>query len=174
MPLTCTQFPPTGRWPVRLPGLRAVAVGLAAAGAVPPSAYAINIDFAGTITDSCTLVLNANGLLQPSSDGKSLSSEFVGAQAAALLATVVGSAATVSFGAPSLLVSPVGYLATPVVQSRHSSLLAGTSNWSSTASSVLVGLPGSLFTIDARLTDAAGLPGGIYTVRTVVTCAQGN
>ena len=134
-------------------------------------AAAADVVFTGALVNSCILNVSTPGVLGPSSDGQTLSSE-TGTGVAAILAVIaVGSAPTLSFTAPALT-TPAGFSGTATTAIRYQSLSGRTQAYTTGASTMTGGTLLDTVTINSRVQSPTGFASGLYTVRTVVTCQQ--
>lgn len=139
-------------------------------------AYAVNVDFDGTVSTQCSISLSTNGTLALSSDGTVLGSEESGGIAGAVLILSIG-ANTVDVDAPSRISSdPSGYNPSgetlEVKYVGAGGLIGINQDYTSLATDFPVAnIPLSLLTIHNRLTNSNGFAAGTYTTRTVVTCS---
>ncbi|URW74760.1 hypothetical protein M9980_09250 [Sphingomonas donggukensis] len=134
-------------------------------------AAAADVVFTGALVNSCVLNVGTPGVLGPSSDGQTLSSETGTGVAAVLAVVAVGSAPTLSFSAPSLT-TPAGFSGTATTAIRYQALSGHTQAYTSGASSMSGGALLDTITVNSRVQSASGFASGLYTVRTVVTCQQ--
>lgn len=130
-----------------------------------------DVTFTGSLISSCVLNLSTPGLLSASTDGTTLSSETSGGTSALLAVVAVGTAPTVSFGAPTLN-APAGAASGSTTSIKWTTLSgknqAFTSNTSSASGLSLI----DAFTVNTRVQNSSGFASGNYTVRTTVTCQQ--
>jgi hypothetical protein len=151
-------------------GLLGVLLGLAC---VSPAA-ADNINFSGSVLDSCTLQLSTAGTLAMSQDGTTMGSEEGSGQPAHLTILSTGSH-TISVGAPNLVTSPSGYDPTSQrleVAYQGLTLLSGVSQAYTTSptSFSVAALALSTLALNNRIVNPKGFAAGSYATQTVVTC----
>lgn len=148
-----------------------VTLSLAIAATSVGTAKAADVVFTGSLINSCVLNVSTPGVLGPSSDGQTLSSE-TGTGVAAIMAVVaVGSSPTLSFSAPTLQ-TPAGFSGSATTAIRYQAISGHTQAYTTGASSMTGGSLLDTITINSRVQNAGGFASGLYTVRTTVTCQQ--
>lgn len=143
----------------------------ALAAPLAPARAATDVTFTGLVINSCVLTLGTPGLLAPSTDGQTLSSENGGGLASTLAVVAVGLAPTLNFSAP-ILTTPNGYAGEATSAIRYTSLGGANQPYTTASSSARAGVLLDTFTIHSRVTSPTGFSGGTYNVRTTVTCQQ--
>ena len=138
-------------------------------------AAAVDVNFSGTLTGSCSLGLTVPGTLALSVNGERLGSEETGGTPATLTVLSIGSN-TVTVGAPTRTASPGGYNATgesiEVAYTGQGALSAITEPYGSASTDFdVTSLPLTNLIFNARINNANGFDAGTYGVRTVVTCS---
>ncbi|MCJ7421999.1 hypothetical protein [Sphingomicrobium astaxanthinifaciens] len=152
---------------------RLFALALASPFPFRAAAGAQQIDFDATVADSCTMTVPANGTMAVSTEGTTLGTEEPGGSPASLVVNATGSNPTVTFGAPSLATSPVGWSATPSLGIAYTSSGGANQAYTDQETSHAVGALSDSFVVHGRIVASEGFASGDYVLRTVVTCSQG-
>lgn len=140
------------------------------AGASP--ALAANVNLNANLVNSCVLSVGTNGVMTASSTGIQIGSENNGGSAAALSLVAIGSSPTVTFGVPSLSISPNGWSGSPTVAIRYTSTAGANQGYTSSQTTRTSGPLSETFTVHGKVDNADGFASGNYTLTTVVTCSQ--
>lgn len=138
----------------------------------PASAEDVNVDFSGTILESCSLTLGGTGTLGPSSDLTVLSSEETGGVSGSVVASTNGVGSTIQVIAPTAFNTGPSSRDTNTVFAAAYELTGATIIGQVTGSTVTpLGLGQTTVTVDASATKSAGVfDAGTYTLTTVVRC----
>ena len=137
-------------------------------------AHAVDVEFDGTVTNSCTLAIGTPGAIGLSGTSNNLSSENAGGVTAIVNVTSIG-ANSVTVGAPSLSTTPGTYDSTgEAVQVKYTGT-AGLSlvdqDYTATETSFGVDtIAISTLLVDVQATNDNGFDEGDYTIATTVTC----
>lgn len=134
-------------------------------------AQAQTVNLTGNLLNSCILSVSTGGVLAPTQDGQTITTETPGGLAAVLLMVAVGSRPTVRFTAPTLE-APAGYDGVATTMIRYNSLSGVNQAYTSATSSGRAGALLDTFTINGRVESPDGFASGRYNVQTVVTCEQ--
>ena len=130
--------------------------------AMPAGATEINFD--GSVDNTCTIKGKKDGTLGLSGDGRTLSSELGSAVAGEVDVFATG-ANRLIFSAPTLTQQPAGYSGSPTLEIK-----VGSGSFSSAEQEQPVAYPGTTLAVNARASDDVPFLAGDYRVTTVVSC----
>lgn len=133
---------------------------------------AANVNLNASLANSCSLSIGSNGAMTPSASGTQIGSENSGGLAAGLTLVAIGAAPTVTFGAPSLSISPSGWSGSPTSSIRYTSTGGANQDYTSSQTTRSGGPLSESFTIHGKVDNTSGFAAGNYTLTTVVTCSQ--
>lgn len=135
-------------------------------------ALAANVNLNANLVNSCVLSVGTNGVMTAASSGTQIGSENSGGSAAGLTLVAIGSSPTVTFGAPSLSISPNGWSGSPTEAIRYTSTGGANQAYTSSQTTRTGGPLAETFTVHGKVDNASGFAAGNYTLTTVVTCSQ--
>ena len=127
---------------------------------------ATELDFEGSVENTCSFLSVNDGKLGLNANGRTLGSQEAGGQSGTVQVVTTGDN-VVTFGKPSLPNSPASYNGNPDLFIK-----VGNGNYEKNKEQdETVGYPGTTYTVHAKAQSDAAFPAGNYTIRTVMTCA---
>lgn len=148
--------------------MRTYLLGLSALFLACTPAAATDVEFSGTVSNTCGLTVSTAGTLGLAADGKTLGSA-VGTGNAAVVGIVSIGVNTITVDAPLLTESPVTY--DPGPQTLEVSYSGPASQvYTAAQTNFEIGITTEDLTIENRVRNTLGFDQGAYKTKTVVTC----
>jgi hypothetical protein len=135
-------------------------------------AVALDVTFAGTVANTCSIALATPGVLALSGDGTILSTNNGGIAAPATVNVISIGVNTLSLAPPTLEDYPDEYTPGGEILELSTSGLLSNPIFTGLGIDGLIGLlPLTSLLVDLRITNPDGFAQGLYTAKSVLTCS---